>query len=157
MSSSKHQILILVPSVWRILRLICPYKWKDSLLEVVYLSWNNIMPKTLKGHRDAQSKLFTILFTIFKSNFQHVLTMWVTWWVSYKGQELLILREHLCSPQILCGVRVAHLFSFLCCVLWVFFALFIFVLCLVCPTFPVSLDCSFLIVPSVFSNVYFHP
>jgi hypothetical protein len=27
-------------------------------------------------------------------------------------------------------------------------------LCLVCPMLPVSLDCSFLITPSVFSNVY---
>jgi hypothetical protein len=46
------------------------------------------------------------------------------------------------------GVHVAHLFNFLCCVL------FVFVLCLVYPLLPVSLDCPFLIVPSVFSNVY---
>jgi hypothetical protein len=39
----------------------------------------------------------------------------------------------------------------LCCV----FVLFVFVLCLVYPMFPVSLDCPFLIAPSVFSNVYF--
>jgi hypothetical protein len=36
----------------------------------------------------------------------------------------------------------------------VFFVLFVFVLCLEEPMLPVSLDCSFLIVPSVFSNVY---
>ena len=35
-----------------------------------------------------------------------------------------------------------------------FFALFIFVLCLMCPMLPVSLDCPFLIVPLVSSNVY---
>jgi hypothetical protein len=29
--------------------------------------------------------------------------------------------------------------------------------CLVCPVLPVSLDCPFLITPSVFSNVYFRP
>jgi hypothetical protein len=34
---------------------------------------------------------------------------------------------------------------------------FIFVLCLVYPALPVSLDCPFLIAPSVFSNVYFRP
>jgi hypothetical protein len=36
----------------------------------------------------------------------------------------------------------------------VFFVLFVFVLCLVYPMLPVSLDCPFLIAPSVFSNVY---
>jgi len=36
----------------------------------------------------------------------------------------------------------------------VFFYLIVFVLYLVCPMLPVSLDCPFLIVPSVFSNVY---
>ena len=42
---------------------------------------------------------------------------WVTRWVSYKKQELLALRQH---PWVFLlvggrGVRVAHLFSFLCC------------------------------------------
>ena len=41
-------------------------------------------------------------------------------------------------------------FSVLC-----FCALFVFVLCLVCIVWPVSLYCPFLIVPSGFSNVYF--
>ena len=35
--------------------------------------------------------------------------------VSYKRQELPTLREHLGSLPIFDGVRVAHLFSFLCC------------------------------------------
>ena len=40
--------------------------------------------------------------------------------------------------------------------LWCFgFFLFAFLLCLVYPMLPVSLDCSFLVAPSVFSNVYF--
>jgi hypothetical protein len=47
-------------------------------------------------------------------------------------------------------IRVAHLLSFLYCV----FALFIFVQCLEYPIFSVSLDCSFLISLSIFSNVY---
>jgi hypothetical protein len=33
------------------------------------------------------------------------------------------------------------------------FVLFVFVLCLVYPMLPVSLDCLFLIAPSVFSNI----
>jgi hypothetical protein len=36
----------------------------------------------------------------------------------------------------------------------VFFVLFVFILCLVCWTLPISLDCLFLIAPSVFSKVY---
>jgi hypothetical protein len=38
--------------------------------------------------------------------------------VSYKRQELLTLREHLSSPPVFSAVRVAHLFSFLCCVFY---------------------------------------
>ena len=49
---------------------------------------------------------------------------------------------------VLSGVRVDHLLEFLCC----FFLLFIFVLCLVYPMLSVSLDCLFLIAPSVFSD-----
>ena len=45
----------------------------------------------------------------------NLLYIWVTWRVLYKKQELLILREHLSSPPVFGGVRVAHLFSFLCC------------------------------------------
>jgi hypothetical protein len=82
---------------------------------------------------------------------QHMLTIWVTWWVPYKKQELLTLREHLCSLLGFGGVCGAHLFSF--CVMLLI--LFVFVLFLVCPVLAVSLDCPFLIVSSVFSNVYF--
>jgi len=71
-------------------------------------------------------------------------------WVSYTKQEQLILLNHLGWLPIFGGVHVAHLFSFLCCVL------FVFVLCLVCPMLPVSLDCQFLIALSLFSNVYQH-
>ena len=37
----------------------------------------------------------------------------------------------------------------------ILFAVLVFALCLVCQMLPVSVDCSFLIVPSIFSNVYF--
>ena len=54
--------------------------------------------------------------------------------------------------QELLTLRVAYLFSFLCYV----FVLILFDLCIVCPMLPVSLDCLFLIVPSVFSSVYLY-
>jgi hypothetical protein len=40
-------------------------------------------------------------------------------------------------------------------VCFVFCFCFVFILCLVCPMLPLSLDCPFLIAPSVFSHVYF--
>jgi hypothetical protein len=66
-------------------------------------------------------------------------------------QELLTLLEHLDSPSVFGGTFVPNPFSFLCVLCCV---LFVCVLCLVCPVLTVSLDCSFLISPSVFSNVY---
>ena len=60
-------------------------------------------------------------------------------WVSFKKQELLTLRKHLGSPPVFGVFCVAHLFSF------VWYVLFVFILCCVCPTLPVSLDCPFLI------------
>ena len=39
-------------------------------------------------------------------------------------------------------------------VFWVFLGLFVFVLCLVYPMLPMSLDCPFFIDTAVFSNVY---
>ena len=52
-------------------------------------------------------------------------------------------------------VHLWYLLNFLIfCV--VFFGLFVFALCLVSSMLPVSLDCSFLIAISVFSNVYFN-
>ena len=102
--------------------------------------------------------------------------------MSNKKQELLTLHEHLGSPPVFCEVRLAHLFSFLC---YVFVCLYlvscvpniasvsvlslscvlcsqccqclciVFVLLLVFPMLPVSLDCPFLIAPLVFSNIYY--
>ena len=61
-----------------------------------------------------------------------------------KTAQLLITWVH---PQMFGGVCVAHLFSFL---------LHFYFVCLhsVYPILPVSLDCPFLVTPSVFSNVY---
>jgi hypothetical protein len=51
--------------------------------------------------------------------------------------------------------RVHPIFGGVRIVFWCWgFVLFVFVLCLVCPMLPVSLDCSFLMTPLVFSNVY---
>ena len=57
---------------------------------------------------------------------QHILTIWERWRVSYKRSELIALREHMGSPLVFGGVRVARCFSFLC-----------YVLCFVCLR-PVS-------------------
>jgi hypothetical protein len=85
-------------------------------------------------------------FSLFAYNgAKHVLTIRVTWRVSCRRHELTYpLRECITG---LCGVHVAHicLYSGVCCVF-----VFVFVLCFVCP---VSLDCSFLIGSSVFSNI----
>jgi hypothetical protein len=79
-------------------------------------------------------------------------TIWVTCPVSSEKQELLTFREHLGSPWFL--VRSMLLIFLVFCVALCFF----FVLCLVCPMLPVSLDleCHFLIVPWVFSSVYLY-
>lgn len=85
----------------------------------------------------------TLLFDPIWNTIFYIMIIRVTWRVSYKQQELLALRGHLGSSPVLGGVCVDHLFVFLCCV--VLFVLFVFVLCLMCPTLPGSLDCSFLI------------
>jgi hypothetical protein len=73
--------------------------------------------------------------------FKHILNIRVTWRVSYNRQELLSLPQHMSSPPDFGGVRVAHHFSFLRCVS------FIFVMCLVSSVAIVSglsiLDCRF--------------
>ena len=77
--------------------------------------------------------------------------------VSYKRQELPTLSEHLRSPPVFCEFVLLIVFSFLCCV----FVLIVFVLCLVYQMLPVSLDCPFLIAPSVsltfiYCNIILH-
>ena len=62
----------------------------------------------------------------------------------------LCLLAHSSVKHILCCV-----FALLCVVY--LSSLFIYILGLVYPMLPVSLDFLFLLAPSVFSNVYFHP
>ena len=68
--------------------------------------------------------------------------------MSYKRKELLTLLEQLGLHPVFDGVCVAHLFSFLCYVVF---------LCFVClhpvSYVPVSLDCSSLIYSLVLSDV----
>jgi hypothetical protein len=49
------------------------------------------------------------------SGFQHILTIWVIWRVSYKRQDLLALCGCLSSLPGFGGVSVAHRCSYLCC------------------------------------------
>ena len=46
-------------------------------------------------------------------------TIWEKWRMSYKRHELLAIRRRLGLPPVFGGVRFAHLFSFLCCVILV--------------------------------------
>ena len=81
----------------------------------------------------------------------HNLTRWVTWRVSYKRRELITLREQLGSLRaFLAGSML--LILLVRCVVFFSVVICVFVLCLVCP--KLSLNCPFLIAPSVFSNVY---
>jgi hypothetical protein len=87
--------------------------------------------------------------------------------MSYWKQELLSICEHTSSPRFFGGVRVAPIFSFLCCVVSLCFVCLRLVscvpivvsvsmivhssLCLVCPLLSVSPWLSILHSPSVFS------
>jgi len=70
------------------------------------------------------------------SGVKYVLTIWVT-------------EVGTAYPSRAPGVRVASLYSLHFCVC-------LSPTCVLCPILPVSLDCSFLISPSIFSNVYLH-
>ena len=92
--------------------------------------------------------------------FKIVSTIWLTvtrcqWIFSLTRREVLTFREHMGSPSGFGGVRVSNLFEFsvLSCV-FVRGLSSSCVLCLVWQVLPRSLDCPFLIDPSVFSHVY---
>ena len=91
--------------------------------------------------------LFTLFVFISHSGVQRILTMQVTWRVSYKSQELLAFAGALAHPLIFLWVRVADLCSFsMSCMV----CLTSFILCLLYEMLSVSHDCPFLIAPSVF-------
>ena len=64
---------------------------------------------------------------------------------------VVYMRAHVLFTLFVCGFVFGIVVSNTYCV--VFFALFVFVLCLVYPALPVSLNCPFLFASSVFSNV----
>ena len=77
--------------------------------------------------------------------------------VSSEAGELLTLRGQLGSLPVLMESVFLILLGLYCVVILFisfFLALFIFVLCLVYPILPMSLDSPFLIASSVFSNVF---
>ena len=80
--------------------------------------------------------------------------IWLYIWVTWRSRHCFPFASTWVHLLFFCDVCVADLFVF--SVVLCFLVLFVFVLCLVCPMLPVSLDCPFLIASSVFSNVYFH-
>jgi len=74
------------------------------------------------------------------SGVKHILTICVTWRVSNKRQELLILREHLDWPRILVQSMLLLFLAFCVGVVFCFVCLRP-VFLVVCPMLPVSLDC----------------
>jgi hypothetical protein len=82
---------------------------------------------------------------VFVCYWQH-LTRRVTWRMFYKKQEQLTIREHLGSTPVFrwCVANLFYMSSL--CVLFN----------VACVTGLSILDCPYLIVPSIFSNVYLH-
>jgi hypothetical protein len=68
----------------------------------------------------------------------------------FKKQDLLFLD----SPGLFLAGSALIIWLGFCVV--IFFVLFIFLLCRMCPMLPVPLDLLFLIAPSIYSNVYSH-
>ena len=91
------------------------------------------------------------LYLLAQSGVKNILTIWVTWRVSYKRHKLLIVCEHLDSALVFSLTRVAHLFCFL------YFALSLtYVLC---AQYYQCLYIAHLLLPhrySVFSKVYLY-
>ena len=94
------------------------YVWKNWLLGVKQQSVADSF--YLSDQCQSSIKLWVRFFSVARLTWytcvQHVMVPWVTLWVSYKTQQLLIIRKHMDSPPNFGGVRVAHHISFLCCV-----------------------------------------
>jgi hypothetical protein len=111
---------------------------------ISFLNGNKLMKFKNKRLRVHDIFYYLRLFCIVVST--NLLYIWVTWRGFYKKQELLILREHLSSPTVFGGVRVAHLFSFLCCHIM---CLYVLTSVLWCPFwFPYKNDVRFLFASS---------
>jgi len=105
-------------------------RYKNST--VVIINWLIVTKYPFLKWQWIFSLLYTFFIPLSPTRFLSDF-IWVTRRVSYKKQELLILREHLDCKLFFCVVCV-----------WFFF---------LSPMFPVFLDCSFLIATSVFTNV----
>ena len=119
----------------------------DFRLKLLSMTW------WIKNYNQSNSSIcykFIYLY-LFRSSGGHDLPIWVIRLVSYEKQELFIILEHLCSPL---GIWWDLYWSFFLVFCVVFFVFFIFVKCLVCRMLSMALDCSFLIAPSCFSNIY---
>ena len=110
----------------------------------------------LLSSSDPGFKKWGLSFFVY-SGVQHV----VTWRMSYKSQKLITLHEHLHSQLVLVGsvfliflFLVGSVFLIFLVFCLVLFALFVFILCLMNHMLSISLDCKFLIIISVVSNVY---
>ena len=114
----KHTIVDVLCMKWtshRISFLGCEIAMKDALLQnkstIVLHSAICIAANVIYGS-------FTFYVDVCYRSWMYV---WVAWQVSYKKQQLSALREYLRSLPVFillvffCGVRVAHLFSVLCC------------------------------------------
>jgi hypothetical protein len=111
----------------------------------------------------SQQKSVWLLLELLKYyNVINTLT-WLVWHRKLKILlKLLTLQEHLNRTFLVVSVLVNLV---IVCVVFFWFCVFVFVLCLVCPMLPVSLDSQILIYPilispilispSGFSNVYF--
>ena len=113
-------------------------------------TWGHAMGRSIVVH----IKLFRVSnsYTRFNSMY-FLINICATWgnvdhalWI-FTNQKLFYLCEHLDfgEPHV-----APRLFNFLCCV--VLLCLFLFVLCHVYSTVPVSLSCTFHIAPWIFSN-----
>ena len=104
---------------------------------------------------------YSMLFFVFDANWKYGTKMprYMVWLEKYIFLTNISVTAYQ-TRQISAGAWVRQQFLVVSMLLIflvffvVFFVLFVFVLCLVYPVLPVSLDCQFLIVPLVFPTVY---
>jgi hypothetical protein len=105
---------------------ICTNLWShkifQSSLQIFYGHHHNLVDLYEVSISQMTMDLLIFTYGFFPLSMPRVLpdlivytNVWVTRRVSYKKQELLTFREHMSSPPFFGSVRVAHLFSFLCC------------------------------------------
>ena len=101
------------------------------------------------------TSLFVFLFMkIYRCKWDR--SRYLSWQVISDSYSLVFVQK---TKYIFIASFIYAICDYLCMVVSntycvVFFVLFVFVLCFMYPISPVSLDCPFLIAPSVFSNVF---